>query len=201
MIRERETAWRLDWRRHLVFALLAAVFALSVAGLAFGLAAAVPVTPLPQEIAFALGLLVFALLGNRLLFGYGFLVSYLQAVHAGRTDPKQDQRAFMRSRAWPVHRAGELTRAGVALFWAERLDPDRYAFFGAFALLLLVTAVTALDPVANLLTGGFLEGAVWGAAVPVFFVFLLEALARWQIDELLAEQVIWADPSPAGERS
>ncbi len=201
MIRERETAWRLDWRRHLVFALLAAVLALSVVGLAFGLAHAVPAVPLPQEIAFALGLLVFALLGNRLLFGYGFLVSYLQAVRAGRTDPKQDQRAFMRSRAWPVHRIGDLTRAGIAVFWAERLDPERYAYFVAFVLLLLVTMVTALDPVASLVAGSYLEGAAWGAAVPAFLVFLLEALARWQIDELLAEQVIWADAPSSGERS
>lgn len=199
MIRERETAWRLDRRGHILFLLLGAVLALSVLGLVLGLAAAAPVVPLPQEIAFFLGMLVFLLIGNRLLFGYGALAVYLQEVRAGRADSKQDQRAFMRSRAWSVHRSSELTQAGLAVFWAERLDPQRYAFFGLFALLFLTTLVSALDPVTNLITGGYLEGALWGAAVPVLFVFLFEALARWQIDELLAEQVIWRDPTaPAG---
>ncbi len=199
MIRERETAWRVDLRRHLVFLLLALVLAASILALVLGLTTVVPVAPLPQEIAFFLGLLVFTLFGNRLLFGYGLLATYLEAVRAGRGDVKQDHRAFMRSRAWSVHRLGDLTRAGLALFWAERLDPERYAYFGAFLLLLLVTVVTALDPLASLLAGSYLEGAVWGAAVPVLFVFLFEALARWQLDELLAEQTVWREtPASAG---
>ncbi len=184
---ERPQWWNL--RERIFFYLLLFLFVFSLSLAVWGVVATLPWTVYPGEVAFLTGLLGFSLLANRLLFGYAHLNAYLVSLRERRATEHDARVAYARSHAVAVRRFEELTWLGIAVLWLDMLERYRYAYSAVFALLTVIAIVLALDPLGAVTAGTLLEGAFWGAATISLFVFLLEALARWQIDAALEEEL------------
>ena len=156
--------------------LIAVLWGVLIALAAWGLAAGTALLT-PQELAFVLGLSVFMLLASRLIWGYGALAAFAQAALAGEQPD--------RSRAENEARVPEPERLGLAAlasFWLAALEPYRYAFYAAYAVLFVITLATKLTlPLPNAwawITGSLLlEGVFWGASAAVLTVWALAQLA------------------------
>jgi len=165
--------------RILLAILWAILLVLAAWGLAVGLLLATP-----QELAMILGFAGFMLLGSRLVWGYGALSAFAEAVSRGESPDRSQAEAGSQ-----LAEAEKLSVETLLGFWLAALDPYRYAFMAVYILLLLIVLALKLAlPVTTLwgwITGSSLiEGVFWGASVAALLVWALAAVAAAQVADL-----------------
>ncbi|HGY10295.1 MAG TPA: hypothetical protein ENK37_09660 [Oceanithermus profundus] len=163
--------------------ILAILWGLLLAFAAWGLAVGFMLAT-PQELAALMGFAGFMLLGSRLVWGYGALLAFVEALHQGEAPDRSAAEAAVRA-----PQAAELPAEALAGFWLAALEPYRYAFFAVYALLLLIVLAlklaVPLGSVWGWITGGSLiEGVFWGASVAALIVWALSAAAAARLLEL-----------------
>jgi len=165
--------------RILLAILWGVLLVLAAWGLAVGLLLATP-----QELAMILGFAGFMLLASRLVWGYGALSTFVEALTKGENPDRKPAEI-----AAGVADADKLAVETLAGFWLAALEPYRYAFMAVYMLLfLIVLALKLALPVTTLwgwITGSSLiEGVFWGASVAALLVWALGAVAAAQVTDL-----------------
>jgi len=165
--------------RILLAILWAILLVLAAWGLAVGLLLATP-----QELAMLLGFAGFMLLGSRLVWGYGAIGAFAEAIGRGENPDRAPAEAGSQQAE-----AEKLSIETLLGFWLVALDPYRYAFMAVYVLLFLISlALKLVLPVTSfwsLFTGSSLiEGVFWGASVAALLVWALGAVAAEQVAEL-----------------
>ena len=171
----KQTFERLLW--SLVFILLVALLAAQIFGVALsGLL-------FPEDWAFLLGLLIFWLLANKLLFGYGLYISLTEGFLA---DAELDEAGLRNRIRQPEEWLRPLALASLLVAWLNELDKYRYTYYAAYLIIALLAMLTKFNLLGYNLIGNYLEGAFWGATIVSFFVFALDLIAHTYPGEILA---------------
>lgn len=165
--------------RVLLAILWGVLLVLAAWGLAVGLLLATP-----QELALLLGFAGFMLLGSRLVWGYGAISAFVEALGRG----EEPDRAAAEAGSQQAQ-AEDLSDVALVSFWLAAFDPYRYAFIAAYVVLFLATMALKLElPIISFwgwITGSSLiEGVFWGASVAVLLVWTLGAVAAAQVADL-----------------
>jgi hypothetical protein len=147
----------------------------------------------PEDRAFLMGLLLFWLLANNLIFGYGRYMLMADRFLAGASldEGVLRQRAGL-PEGWPI------TPPPAALFaaWLADLDRRRYAYYAVYGVMALFTLLTRFNLLGYDIMGNFLEGAFWGASVATFLLFALDLYAHTYPEALQAQAATTpADPT------
>ena len=172
-------AERVVW--WVILALLAGGVALALAGVTGWLL----LPSYPEEGAFLIGLVGFWLMANRLLFGYGALLTTIDKALKGEAL----DRGFLESRTRePLERLKELAEVSLILMWLRELEHSRYTYYGLFFLLAMLTLLTKLNLLGEMVLGNYLEGTFWGASVITFLVWALEITARNGLGQLMVKE-------------
>ncbi|WP_457637734.1 hypothetical protein [Oceanithermus sp.] len=156
--------------------LLAVIWWILLILAAWGLAVGITFAT-PQELAMLIGFAGFMLLAGKLLFGYGGLLTFLEAATRGEEPDRSLAEAAVR-----LPDPEKLSLAALAGFWLAALDPYRYAFYAVYLLLLLITLATKLvlplpDMWAWVTGSSLIEGVFWGASIVALLVWALGAAA------------------------
>ncbi|NPA12362.1 MAG: hypothetical protein GXO45_00080 [Aquificae bacterium] len=134
------------------------------------------------EFSYLLGFFSFLLLANRLLFGYGWIVYFLeqmeklsldQQVCIQRLTDRISQRTY-----YPEEHLKGLSIKGLIMILFKEYDYYRYTYYGLFILLMVFTLLAKFNLLGEFVIGKYVEGVFWGAATVSFFVWGLEQLAR-----------------------
>ncbi len=140
------------------------------------------ITATSVEFAYILGLLSFLLLGNRLLFGYGWIASILDTVISTKqiTERQKDllKERLEKKNYEPLEKLQELSFKALIMIFLKDLDYYRYSYYGIFLLLTLITIMTKFNLLGEFVIGKYIEGVFWGAATVTFFVWGLEQLSK-----------------------
>ncbi len=184
----KQNVERLVWSLVFIFLLVFLMIQL------LGLALSWPL--LPEDWAFILGLLVFWLLANKLLFGYGLYISLAEGVLA---DVEFDEEKLRRRIHQPEEWLRPLALASLLVAWLNELDKYRYAYYAAYLVVALFTILTKFNMLGYDLIGNYLEGAFWGATVVSFFVFALDIVAHTYPGEILAHTTPAEMPLPLAD--
>ncbi len=171
----RLTAERLTWTLMLILLLA------FVAVQALGMIAFWPL--LPEDWAFLAGLLIFWLLANKLLFGYG---QFIQAAEGFLADAAIDVAAIRGRVHHPMEWLESLALSSLLTAWLHDLDKYRYTFYTAYLVVALFTLLTKFNLLGYNLVGNYLEGAFWGASVVAFLVLALDLVAHTYPADILA---------------
>ncbi len=161
------------------------VFSIVLLSTLFGAYITLFALTIPEGLAFLLGLIVFLLLGNRLLFGYSSLTLTLDAF---LSDREIDRRKLMGRAKGPAELTKELSILSLILMWMKDLDYYRYAYYSMFSLLLLIAVLTKLNLFGSLSVGNYVEGSFWGACVVTLFVWSLDTISHYLVGEALAKE-------------
>ena len=171
----KQNVERLVW--SLVFIVLLAFLTVQLLGLALSW----PL--LPEDWAFLLGLLIFWLLANKLLFGYGLYISLTEGFLA---DAELDEAGLRNRIRQPEEWLRPLALASLLVAWLNELDKYRYTYYATYLVVALLAILTKFDLLGYDLIGNYLEGAFWGATVVTFFVFALDLIAHTYPGDILA---------------
>jgi putative Ca2+/H+ antiporter (TMEM165/GDT1 family) len=175
MSKERLTWW-------VIFGIFSIILLMTLTGAYITLFA----MSIPEGLAFVLGLIIFLLLGNRLLFGYAGLVVTLEDFLAER----EIEREYVASKSKePLEITKELSLISLLTLWLKDLDYYRYAYYGIFSLLLLTAVLTKLNLFGSLTIGNYIEGSFWGASVITFFVWALDLMSHYLMTEAMEKEV------------
>ena len=164
-------AWWIFWLTF-AFALVIAFYGVSLA----------IITATSVEFAYILGLVSFLLLGNRLLFGYGWIANLLDTVISVKevtlAQKEAVKKRLEKKNFEPLEKLEELSFKALIMLALKDLDYYRYAYYGVFLLLTLITLLTKFNLLGDLVIGKYVEGVFWGAATVTFFVWGLEQLSK-----------------------
>ncbi|HHB90518.1 MAG TPA: hypothetical protein ENK60_04350 [Anaerolineae bacterium] len=138
---------------------------------------------LPEDWAFLAGLLVFWLLANRLLFGYG---QFIQTAERFLADVAIDVEGIRAKVHHPAEWLESLALGSLLTAWLHDLDKYRYTFYTAYLIVALFTMLTKFNLLGYNLVGNYLEGAFWGASVVGFLVLALDLTAHTYPADILA---------------
>ncbi len=143
----------------------------------------------PIELTYLLGVVSFGLFANKLLFGYGWMANILDNVISNE-EVKEDILNSAKDRLnkhniQPKESIDYLSFSALITLILKDLDYYKYAYYGIFMLLALLTLLTKFNLLGNLIVGKYIEGLFWGAATTTFFVWGLEQLARVSFSEFL----------------
>ncbi len=134
------------------------------------------------ELAYILGVLSFLLLGNRLLFGYGWIANLLDGVISSKEIQSYDREKLKdrleKKNFEPEERLRELSFTALVMLALKDLDYYRYAYYGVFLLLAVLTLLAKFNMLGNFVIGRYIEGVFWGASTVTFFVWGLEQLSK-----------------------
>ncbi|WP_297457105.1 hypothetical protein [Persephonella sp.] len=132
------------------------------------------------EFAYLLGLVSFLILGNRLLFGYGWIANLLDHVISFKQITSADRQKLEKKleNKQPEEMIKEFSFKALLILALKDLDYYRYAYYGIFLLLVLITLMAKFNLLGEMVIGKYIEGVFWGAATTVFFVWGLEQLAK-----------------------
>ncbi len=134
------------------------------------------------EFAYILGLVSFLLLGNKLLFGYGWIANVLDIVISSKkvTDIYKDRvKRKLQEKGFTVEeKLQELSFKALIMLAFKDLDYYRYSYYGIFLLLTLITIMAKFNLLGEFVIGKYIEGVFWGAATVTFFVWGLEQLSK-----------------------
>ncbi|WP_029521592.1 hypothetical protein [Persephonella sp. IF05-L8] len=132
------------------------------------------------EFAYLLGLVSFLILGNRLLFGYGWIANLLDNVISFKqitSEYRQKLEEKLQDKQ-PEEMIREFSFKALLILAFKDLDYYRYAYYGIFLLLVLITLMAKFNLLGEMVIGKYIEGVFWGSATAVFFVWGLEQLAK-----------------------
>ncbi len=164
-------AWWIFWFSF-AFLLALAFYGLTIAFL----------TATSVEFSYLLGLVTFLLLANRLLFGYGWIANLLDTVislksieeaHKQKIKERLEKKNFE-----PEEQLRDLSFKALIMLFFKDLDYYRYAYYGLFLLLAVLTVLTKFHLLGELVIGKYIEGVFWGSATVTFFVWGLEQLSK-----------------------
>ncbi len=141
---------------------------------------------IPEGVAFLLGFILFFLLGNRLLFGYANLIITLDTY---LSDGELSREKLIDKAKEPRELVGELSLLSLIALWLKDIDYYRYAYYGVFALLLLMAVLTKLNLFGSLTVGNYIEGSFWGALVVTFLVWSLDIMTHYLMGEAIEKEV------------
>ncbi|WP_456384586.1 hypothetical protein [Persephonella sp.] len=134
------------------------------------------------EFAYLLGLVSFLLIGNRLIFGYGWIAYILDSVISLkqiRDEHTQKVKEKLQTRAMePEEKLKELSFKAMIMLLLKDQDYYRYAYYGIFLLLTVLTLLAKFNLLGEFVIGKYLEGVFWGAATVTFFVWGVEQLSK-----------------------
>ena len=149
----------------------------------------------PEDWAFLAGFLVFWLLANKLLFGYG---QFIQTTELFLADDAIDEAGVRSKIRHPLEWLNSLALSSLLTVWLNELDKYRYTFYASYSVVALFTILTKFDLLGYNLIGNYLEGAFWGASVVAFLVLALDWVAHTYPADILAhvEQAL-AEPELA----
>ena len=153
---------------------------------------------LPEDWAFLAGLLVFWLLANKLLFGYG---QFIQTAERFLADAAIDVEGIRTRVHHPLEWLESLALSSLLTTWLHDLDKYRYTFYAAYLVVALFTMLTKFNLLGYNLVGNYLEGAFWGASVVAFLVLALDLTAHTYPADILAhaEERLAAEAALAAE--
>lgn len=157
---------------------------LFVSTIAFGLfLMAAAVVANPEATAFILGFLGFWLFANRLIFGYGAISNAAEMLIEGEEPDREEIAGKVAGSREAAKARGleKLSTSTLLSMWFAALEPFKYAYYVAFFLLFLVSALFELNILSSLIFGPVVEAVTLGAAVPTLLVWSLEWLARRQL--------------------
>ncbi len=138
---------------------------------------------LPEDWAFLAGLLIFWLLANKLLFGYGQFIQVAERFLADVSINVEDVRAKVHH---PAEWLESLALGSLLTAWLHDLDKYRYTFYATYLVVALFTMLTKFNLLGYNLVGNYLEGAFWGASVVAFLVLALDLTAHTYPADILA---------------
>ena len=147
----------------------------------------------PEDWAFILGLLLFWLLANKLLFGYGLYISLADRFLA---DAELDEARLRARISQPLEWLRPLALASLLVAWLNELDKYRYTYYAAYLVVALLAILSKFDMLGYNIIGNYLEGAFWGATVVSLFVFALDLVAHTYPGEILAHSALAETPVP-----
>ncbi len=142
----------------------------------------------PAEIAFVLGLVSFFLFGNRLLFGYGWIVNILENLLSEENIEEKRQileKKLQEKKIKTEEEIKNLSITALILILLKDLSYYQYAFLGVYLLLVIFTLAFNFNLFGDFLIGRYIEGIFWGASVVVFFVWGLGQIAGILYTELI----------------
>ncbi len=142
------------------------------------------------ELAYLLGLVVFLIYGNKLIFGYGSIASVLDAVIQAKQvsflDKEKVKKKLEEKGVLPLEKLEELSFRALILIAFKDLDYYRYAYYGAFLVIVILTILTKFHLLGELVIGKYVEGVFWGGVTATFFVWGLETLAKISFAEYIS---------------
>ncbi len=175
-------AWWIFWLSF-AFVLVLAIYGLSISIL----------LATPAELSYIIGLIAFLLLGNRLIFGYGWLTNFLEVIITQKQVTAQDIQKIkdkMERNTYDfTQMLKDLSLKFIVSLFLKDLDYYRYAYYVGFVLVTVLTIMSKFNLLGDLIVGRYVEGVFWGAATATLFVWGLEQLAKASFAELLALDV------------
>ncbi|WP_461831907.1 hypothetical protein [Aquifex sp.] len=138
----------------------------------------------PEGLAFLFGFLGALVFANKLLFGYG---SFLITAEAFLANKEINRRELSKKTEEPKERTENLSIPSLLMLWLHNLDYYKYAYYGIFTLLLILTFLSKFNLLGSLVIGNYLEGAFWGASVITLFVFALEITSGYLLNKIFEE--------------
>ncbi len=140
---------------------------------------------LPHELAFIWGLIGFLLLGSLLFTEYGWLAGLLESLLAHRISESEAVERIHAHSLWLRLQEGVLNMLLLAKLRETTIF--RYAYYGVFLLLLLLTVALQLVPEIGVMLST-ITGLFWGAATAVFFVWVLDMTVQYLMHEYTLQQ-------------
>ncbi len=141
----------------------------------------------PEDWAFLAGFLVFWLLANKLLFGYG---QFIQTTELFLADDDIDEAGVRSKIRHPIEWLNSLALSSLLTVWLNDLDKYRYTFYASYSVVALFTMLTKFDLLGYNLIGNYLEGAFWGASVVAFLVLALDWVAHTYPADILTHAAL-----------
>lgn len=139
---------------------------------------------IPEGLAYVTGLVIFFLLGNRLLFGYAGLIITMD--HLLKEEELDRERLIEKTKT-PLEMVKDLSNLTLIGLWMKDVDYYRYAYYGIFSLLLLLALLSRMKLVEF---GNYIEGSFWGAATVTTLVWSLDMTAHYMIGKILEKEVV-----------
>lgn len=133
----------------------------------------------PGSLAYFTGLVLFLLLGNRLLFGYaGLLITMDRFLKEGELDRGK----LVKKINAPLEMVKDISSTALVAMLLKDLDYYRYVFYGIFSLLLIFALLSRLKFTE---LGNYIRGSFWGAATVTFFVWSLDVIVHYLVNRVL----------------
>ncbi len=139
---------------------------------------------IPEGLAYVTGLVIFFLLGNRLLFGYAGLIITMD--HLLKEEELDRERLIEKTKT-PLEMVKDLSNLTLIGLWMKDVDYYRYSYYGIFSLLLLLALLSRMKLVEF---GNYVEGSFWGAATVTTLVWSLDMTAHYMIGKILEKEVV-----------
>ncbi len=139
---------------------------------------------IPEGIAYVMGLIIFLLLGNRLLFGYAGLVITIDRF---LNEEELDREKLLEKTKTPLDIVKSLSNLTLIGLWMKDVDYYRYAYYGVFSLLLLLALLSRMKLIEF---GNYIEGSFWGAATVTTLVWSLDITAHYLIGKIFEKEVV-----------
>ncbi len=139
---------------------------------------------IPEGLAYVTGLVIFFLLGNRLLFGYAGLIITMDRL---LKEEELDRKRLIEKTKTPLEGVKDLSNLTLIGLWIKDVDYYRYAYYGIFSLLLLLALLSRVKLVEF---GNYVEGSFWGAATVTTLVWSLDMTAHYLIGKILEKEVV-----------
>ncbi|NPA34722.1 MAG: hypothetical protein GXO48_07340 [Chlorobi bacterium] len=136
----------------------------------------------PELAVFLASMLIFFLLSRRLIFENAFIIGFLSKIANG--EPIEAKQVIGKMRGHPDVFSG-WTPLSILSYWKNTIDVYRYTFYSLFALLLLLALIARFTALQTPLIAVFLETAVMGALIPVYFVWAYDSLASYYLNNAL----------------
>ncbi len=133
----------------------------------------------PELSVFLASMLIFFLLSRKLIFENAFIISLLMEINKGVA--VETKEVIDKMKGNPNMFVGWTTLSIIA-YWKSTIDGYRYTFYSLFALLLLLTFVSRFIAIQVPILPVFLESAVMGALIPVYFAWSFDWLASYYLN-------------------
>ncbi len=139
---------------------------------------------IPEGLAYIVGLIIFLLLGNRLLFGYAGLLITLENLL--KEEELDRDRLVEKSKA-PLEMVKDLSNIALIALWLKDVDYYRYTYYGIFSLLMLFALLSKMDLIEF---GNYVEGSFWGASAVTVLIWSLDISAHYLMGRILEKEVV-----------
>ncbi len=132
----------------------------------------------PELSVFLVSMFMFFLLSRKLIFENAFIISFLSEINKGKSVNSKEVIDKMKGNpnmftGWQI--------VSILAYWKSTVDGYRYTFYSLFALLLLLTFISRFIALQVPILPIFLESAVMGALIPVYFAWAFDWMASYYL--------------------